>query len=143
MYLLNFKIFGHFGYIFRGKIAQWQDQPCQCLLWQSCKNRAVIAAGACGRADSVHAVCAGLHPGTVSGCHILHPKLVCSRQQGGKQRRAAIAQNGGVLPGQCFGVQHDALDAKGFRRLSGRLPSAGLPGVQPHGGACHGKALLL
>ena len=110
LYLLNFKILGHFGYIFRGKIAQRQDQPCQCLLRQSCKNRAVIAAGACGRADSVHAVCAGLHPGTVSGCHILHPKLVCSRQQGGKQRRAAFARKAAEALGiECIVLNAEAL----------------------------------
>ena len=91
----------------------------------------------------MHAVCTGLHPGTVSGCHILHPKLVCSRQQGGKQRRAAFAQNVCVLPGQCFGVQHDALDAKGLCCLFGVFRIGGLFCCQPHGSARHGKALLL
>ncbi len=63
-----------------------------------------------------------LHPGAVPGGNVLDAQLVGSRQQGGKTCSVPLAQNVGVLPGQCFGVQHDALDAKSLCCLFGLRP---------------------
>ena len=84
-----------------------------------------------------------LYPGAVLCGHILHPQFVGGGQQSRKQRVAAFAQRFCIRTGQRFGVEHNTLNAKLFRSFFGCFGFRSLLCRQTHGGARHGKTLLL
>ena len=114
---VHLKILCHLLHIGGGKLAQGQQQTGKGVLRQRCQCGTLVQCSVHSGADGVHAVAAQLHPGVVAGGNILDAQLVGSGQQGGKPGVVAAAQHLGGLVGQCFCLQHDALDAKSLGSL--------------------------